>query len=161
MKFLPTKKVFRSLIKFATRLKDPLVEINHKEEKTDPRIRDIEKNYKGIDMYFNSLRVLPPESLDYPDFERDGDEFYDKIGSHALKRKYAKDPGAACNHDLDKIKTLGGLINSALLNKGETVQKVQDNILAGMTFKVWERFTKDLGKHETDPTRPQEKGKIS
>ena len=42
----------------------------------------------GIDPEFNSLRVLPPSELTYPDFGRDGIEFYDKINCPHLKAKY-------------------------------------------------------------------------
>jgi hypothetical protein len=47
--------------------------------------------FDGVDDYWNSLRVLPPESLTYPDFERDGPDFYDQICSLRLKMKYAPD----------------------------------------------------------------------
>jgi hypothetical protein len=106
------------------------------------------------------MRVLPPPDLDYPDFERDGDSFYDKIGSHKLKRIYSTNVDECKSEDggdLNRIKTLDGLIREAILNKGETCEKVQDKILSHMTFKVWERFPADMGKYKTDPTRVIEK----
>jgi len=39
MTYIPSKKVFQKLIKFATMVEDPLTEFNNKEEKTDPRTR--------------------------------------------------------------------------------------------------------------------------
>ena len=65
MRYLPNKKVYQKLIKFATLVKDPLSEINHLEVKYDP---DQNKALgKMINPIFNDLRVLPPKVLTYPD----------------------------------------------------------------------------------------------
>ena len=42
----------------------------------------------GKDDAFNRLRVFPPDTLQYPEFLRDGEEFYKKIGRADLKMKY-------------------------------------------------------------------------
>ena len=42
----------------------------------------------GVDPVFNSLRVLFPEEIEYPDLKYDGEEFFDKIGCPDLKYKY-------------------------------------------------------------------------
>lgn len=37
MLYLPTRRIFQKLIRFATKVKNPLLEFNHLEAKTDPR----------------------------------------------------------------------------------------------------------------------------
>jgi len=93
--------------------------------------------------------VLPPPDLDYPDFERDGPAFYDKIGSYKLKRIYCKDLDAA-DEDLTRIKTLGGLVER-VMDKKKATERVVGVVLDSITWKVWERFPRDMGKWDTDP----------
>ena len=44
----------------------------------------------GKDNDFNRLRVFPPDTLsNYPEFLRDGQDFYKNVGRPDLKEKYA------------------------------------------------------------------------
>ena len=94
MPYIPSKKVFAKLIRFATLVENALIEFNPKECKTDPEEPLPEGADRdtplGIDPQFNNLRVLVPPVLTeiYPDVERDGPYFYDKIKCLKLKKKY-------------------------------------------------------------------------
>jgi hypothetical protein len=44
----------------------------------------------GVDPKFNVLRVLPPESIEYPCFIKDADDFFDMIGCPHLWLKYPR-----------------------------------------------------------------------
>jgi hypothetical protein len=66
-------------------------EFNPTEAKQSPLITVKRDVVKGVDEYWNSLRVLPSPKLTYPDFKRDGANFYDLICCLSLKRKYAPD----------------------------------------------------------------------
>lgn len=90
--FMPTKKVWGLLIRRATQMKDPISELNPKESKhkNDPVDGETQKDKisyiagqvvrTGDDEAFNKKRVFPPESLNYPEFIRDGPDFYKRLG---------------------------------------------------------------------------------
>jgi len=89
------------LIKFATLVKDQQEEFNPYEAKQNPIIPVERDGVQEVDPYWNRLRVLPPESLTYPDFERDGSDFYDIICCLKLKKKYA--PQSVRSDQLEEI----------------------------------------------------------
>jgi len=98
---MPSKKVWSLLIRRATQIKDPISDLNPKESKhknnfgdTEPTPRD-KVSYisgqvvrSGPDEIFNMKRVFPPDSLNYPEFQRDGENFYKRLGLEELGRKY-------------------------------------------------------------------------
>ena len=90
--FMPSKRIFLKLIKRATQINDIIEEINPKEAKfkEDPDKKGDCVQISGLVVYgrddpFNALRVFPPDTLNYPEFLRDKDSFYKKIGRPDLK----------------------------------------------------------------------------
>jgi hypothetical protein len=63
------------LIKFATQIEDPLIEINNRELNFDRGdMIKLGAKYKLLSpSIINDLRVLPPAELEYPDIARDGE----------------------------------------------------------------------------------------
>lgn len=119
---------------------------------------------------------MPPPNIDYPEFLRDGKDFYRKIGRPDLKNKYdllaasqklgvtSKAPGV---NEINKRETkkllnteaatVSDLNQQMQLHKKKTRIRIEEEIISKMEWKMWETDVSAIGQYLEDPKFIQSK----